>query len=99
MTKSEAEVLADMLAKEINMIKTKLNVNWYYWVCQNLRMPECVSDSAPYVIADVLDVCQTRHELAIALWAALDLVTLMSVEAVERELDDAIEEVVGDAEG
>lgn len=78
------------------MIKVKPSIHWYKWVRENLRDPECVSDSAPYVIADVLDVCQTRHELAIALWAALDLVTLMSVEAVERELEDAIEEVADD---
>lgn len=81
------------------MIKTKPNINWYKWVRENLRDPECASDSAPYVVADVLDVCQTRHELAIALWVALDLVTLMSVEAVERELKEAIEEVADDAEG
>ena len=81
------------------MIKTKPNINWYAWVCQSLRIPECASDSAPYVVADVLDVCQTRHELAIALWAVLDLVTLMSVEAVERELKEVIEEVADDAEG
>lgn len=78
------------------MIEVKPNINWYKWVRENLRNPEYVSDAAPYVIEDVLDVCQTRHELAIALWAVLDLVTLMSVEAVERELEDAIEEVADD---
>lgn len=81
------------------MIKVKANANRYAWVCQNLKIPEYASDSAPYVVADVLDVCQTRHELAIALWAVLDLVTLMSVEAVERELKEVIEEAVDDAEG
>lgn len=81
------------------MIKVKANVNWYDWVCQNLRIPEYASDSAPYVVAEALDVCRSRRELAIALWAVLDLPTLMSVETVEKKLEDAIEEVVDDAEG
>lgn len=81
------------------MIKVKANVHWYKWVRENLRDPEFASDSAPYVVAEALDVCRSRRELAIALWAVLDLVTLMSVEAVERELEEVIEEVVDDAEG
>lgn len=80
------------------MINVKENIHWYKWVRENLRNPEYVSDSAPYVVAEALDVCQTRHELAIALWAALDLPTLMSVSKVEKKLEDAIEEVVDDAE-
>lgn len=82
-----------------NMIKVKPNINWYKWVRDNLRDPEYASDSAPYVVAEVLDVCRSRRELAIALWAVLDLPTLMSVEKVEQKLEDAIEEVVDDAEG
>lgn len=78
------------------MIKTKPNINWYKWVRENLRDPEYASDSAPYVVAEALDVCRSRRELAIALWAVLDLPTLMSVETVEKKLEDAIEEVADD---
>lgn len=81
------------------MIKVKPNINWYKWVRENLRDPEYASDGAPYVVAEALDVCRSRRELAIALWAVLDLPTLMSVEKVEERLKDAIEEVVDDVEG
>lgn len=84
---------------ENNMIKVKSNIHWYKWVRENLRGPEYASDSAPYVVTEVLDVCRSRRELAIALWAVLDLPTLMSVEKVEQKLEDAIEEVADDAEG
>ena len=80
------------------MIKLKSNIHWYQWLRMNLRNPERVSDGAPYTVAEALDVCRSRHELAIALWAALDLVTLMSIETVERRLEDVIEEVADDAE-
>ena len=79
------------------MINVKESIHWYKWVRENLRNPEYVSDAAPYVVAEALDVCQTRHELAIALWAALDLVTLMSIETVECRLEDVIDEVADDA--
>ena len=62
----------------------------------NLRNPEYVSDGAPYVVAEALDVCRSRRELTIALWAALDLGALTSVDAVERKLQEAIEEVEED---
>lgn len=75
------------------MIKLKTNIHWYRWVRKNLRNPEYVSDGAPYVVAEALDVCRSRRELTIALWAALDLGALTSVEAVERRLEDVIEEV------
>ena len=75
------------------MIKVKSNVHWYKWVRENLRDPEYASDGAPYVVAEALDVCRSRRELSIALWAILDLPTLMSVAAVEKKLEDAIEEV------
>lgn len=75
------------------MIKVKPNINWYKWIRENLRDPEFASDGAPYVVAEALDVCRSRRELAIALWAVLDLPTLMSVEKVEQKLEDAIEEV------
>lgn len=78
------------------MIKVKSNINCYKWVRDNLRDPEYASDSAPYVVAEVLDVCRPRRELAIALWAVLDLVTVMSIETVECKLEDAIEEVADD---
>lgn len=81
------------------MIKVKSNINWYKWIRENLRDPEYASGSAPYVVAEALDVCRSRRELAIALWAVLDLPTLMSVSKVEEKLEDAIEEVVDDAEG
>ena len=80
------------------MINVKDNTHWYKWVRENLRDPEYASDSAPYVVAEALDVCRSRRELAIALWAALDLVTLMSIETVECKLEDVIEEVSDDAE-
>lgn len=79
------------------MIKVKPNINWYKWVRENLRDPEYASDSAPYVVAEALDVCRSRRELAIALWAVLDLPTLMSVETVEKKLEEVIEEVADDA--
>lgn len=82
---------------ENNMIKVKPNINWYKWVRENLRDPEYASDSAPYVVAEALDVCRSRRELAIALWAVLDLPTLMSVETVEKKLEEVIEEVADDA--
>lgn len=75
------------------MIKLKANIDWYRWVRKNLRNPEYVSDGAPYVVAEALDVCRSRRELAIALWAVLDLPTLMSVSKVEQKLEDVIEEV------
>ena len=81
------------------MIKVKPSINWYKWIRENLRDPEYASDSAPYVVAEALDVCRSRRELAIALWAVLDLPTLMSVSKVEEKLEDAIEEVEEDAEG
>ena len=81
------------------MIKVKPNIHWYKWIRENLRAPEYVSDSAPYVVAEALDVCRSRRELAIALWAVLDLPTLMSVEKVEQKLEEVIEEAVDDAEG
>lgn len=80
------------------MINVKENTHWYKWVRENLRNPEYVSDAAPYVVEEALASCLTIRELAIALWAALDLVTLMSVEAVERELEEVIEEVTDNAE-
>ena len=78
------------------MIKVKSNINWYKWVRENLRNPEYVSDTAPYVVEEALASCLTIRELAIALWAALDLVTIMSIETVECKLEDAIEEVADD---
>lgn len=75
------------------MIKVKPNINWYKWVRDNLRDPEYASDSAPYIVVEALDVCRSRRELAITLWAVLDLPTLMSVEKVEQKLEDVIEEV------
>lgn len=78
------------------MINVKENVSWYKWVRENLRNPEYVSDTAPYVVEEALVACLTTRELAIALWAALDLVTIMSIETVECKLEDAIEEVADD---
>lgn len=78
------------------MINVKENVRWYKWVRENLRNPEYVSDTAPYVVEEALASCLTIRELAIALWAALDLVTIMSIETVECKLEDAIEEVADD---
>lgn len=78
------------------MIKLKTNIDWYRWVRMNLRNPEYVSDGAPYVVTEALDVCRSRRELTIALWAALDLGALTSVEAVERKLQEVIEEVSDD---
>lgn len=75
------------------MIKVKPNINWYKWVRENLRDPEYASDSAPYVVEEALAACLTIRELAIALWAALDLVTIMSIESIECKLEDVIEEV------
>ena len=81
------------------MINVKPNINWYEWIRENFCDPKYASNGAPYVVTEALGICRTHRELAIALWAALDLVTLMSVEAVERELEDAIEEVADDVEG
>lgn len=74
------------------MIKVKPNIHWYKWIRENLRDPKYVSNSAPYVVTEALVVCWSRRELAIALWAVLDLQPLMSVEKVEQKLEDAIEE-------
>ena len=79
------------------MINVKDNIHWYKWVSENLRNPEYVSDAAPYVVEEALAACFTTRELAIALWAALDLVTLMSIETVECRLEDVIDEVADDA--
>ena len=79
------------------MINVKDNIHWYKWVRENLRNPEYVSDAAPYVVEEALAACFTTRELAIALWAALDLVTLMSIETVECRLEDVIDEVADDA--
>lgn len=76
------------------MIKLKQNIDWYLWVRMNLP-----SDYAPYIVDELVGVCRTRREMAVGLWAALDLATLISVEAVERKLQEVIEEVVDDAEG
>lgn len=81
------------------MIKLKPNIDWYQWVRMNLRNPEFVSDSARYIVDELFGVCRTRREMAVGLWAALDLATLISVEAVERKLQEVIEEVEEDAEG
>lgn len=81
------------------MIKIKEGIHWYKWVREKLRNPEYASDSAPYVVAEVLGTCRTRRELAVALWATLDLPTAMSVERVEQKLEEVIEEVVDDVEG
>lgn len=78
------------------MINVKENTHWYKWVRENLRNPEYVSDAAPYVVEEALASCLTIRELAIALWAALDLVTIMSIESVECKLEDVIEEVSED---
>lgn len=78
------------------MINVKENVRWYKWVRENLRNPEYVSDTAPYVVEEALAACLTIRELAIALWAALDLVTIMSIESIECKLEDVIEEVADD---
>lgn len=81
------------------MIKLKPNIDWYQWVRMNLRNPEFASDSARYIVDELFGVCRTRREMAVGLWAALDLATLISFEAVEKKLEDAIEEAVDDAEG
>ena len=81
------------------MIKVKPNTKWYKWVRENLRNPEFTSDYAPYIVDELVGVCRTRREMAVGLWAALDLATLISVEAVERKLQEVIEEVSDDAEG
>lgn len=78
------------------MINVKENVRWYKWVRENLRDPAYVSDSVPYVVEEALVSCLTIRELAIALWAALDLVTIMSIESIECKLEDVIEEVSED---
>ena len=78
------------------MINLKENIHWYQWVRENLRDPVYVSDSAPYIVEEALASCLTTRELAIALWAALDLVTVMSIETVECKLEDVIEEVPDD---
>ena len=78
------------------MIKVKSNINWYKWIRENLRDPKYVSNGAPYVVTEALGICRTRRELAIALWAVLDLPTLMSVEKVEQKLKEVIEEVSDD---
>lgn len=75
------------------MIKVKEGIHWYKWVCENLRDPFYVSDSAPYIVEEALASCLTTRELAIALWAALDFVTIKSV---ENKLEDVIEEVADD---
>lgn len=84
---------------ENNMIKVKPSIHWYKWVRENLRDPEFASDSARYIVDELFGVCRTRREMAVGLWAALDLATLISVEVVEQKLEDAIEEVADDAEG
>lgn len=81
------------------MIKIKPSIDWYGWVRMNLRNPEFASDSARYIVDELFGVCRTRREMAVGLWAALDLPTLISVEAVERKLQEVIEEVEEDAEG
>lgn len=78
------------------MIQVKENARWYQWVRENLRDPVYVSDSAPYIVEEALVACLTTRELAIALWAALDLVTIMSIETIECKLEDVIEEVADD---
>lgn len=75
------------------MIQVKESIHWYKWVRENLRNPDYVSDSAPYVVEEAIVTCLTIRELAIALWAALDLVTIMSIEMIECKLEDVIEEV------
>lgn len=65
----------------------------------NLRNPEFASDYAPYIVDELVGVCRTRREMAVGLWAALDLATLISVEEVERKLQEVIEEVSDNAEG
>ena len=81
------------------MIKLKQNIDWYRWVRMNLRNPEFASDYAPYIVDELVSVCRTCREMAVGLWAVLDLATLISVEAVERKLQEVIEEVEEDAEG
>lgn len=78
------------------MIKVKKGIRWYKWVRENLRDPVYVSVSAPYVVEEALMSRLTKRELAIALWAALDLVSIMPIETVECKLEDAIEEVADD---
>ena len=81
------------------MIKLKQNIDWYRWVRMNLRNPEFASDYEPYIVDELVGVCRTRREMAVGLWAALDLATLISVEEVERKLQEVIEEVSDNAEG
>ena len=81
------------------MIKLKQNIDWYRWVRMNLRNPEFASDYAPYIVDELVGVCRTCREMAVGLWAALDLATLISVEEVERKLQEVIEEVSDNAEG
>lgn len=75
------------------MVNVKKGINWYNWVRENIRYPDGVSDMSTYLIYDIFDVCNSKHELAIGLWVALDMVTLMPVENIEKLLDEAIDEV------
>lgn len=69
------------------MIKEKENVNWYRWICDNIRDPEVVSESAKYQIFGAKYLCDTKREFAIALWAILDATDTPA--EIEEMLDEA----------
>lgn len=69
------------------MIKEKENVNWYRWICDNIRDPEEVSESAKHQIFAAKYLCHTKGEFAILLWAILEVTDTPA--EIEEMLDEA----------
>lgn len=69
------------------MIKDKDNINWYRWICANIRNPEMVSETGRLQVFDAKYFCKTKREFAIALWAILDSIETPS--EIEDMLDEA----------
>lgn len=68
------------------MIKEKENVNWYRWVCDNIRDPEKSSESARSQLFDAKYFCNTKREFSIALWA------ILNTSDIPREIEDMLDE-------
>ena len=69
------------------MIKDKDNINWYRWICTNIRDPEMVSETGRLQVFDAKYFCNTKREFAIALWAILD--STETPAEIEQMLDEA----------